>query len=74
MDAIRIPIPSVGFHPPVYPCRRAELPFIPDGRLDKPFWEKAEFTCDFADIEGKHIPSHDLLPGQNCCGMTKTCT
>lgn len=56
MDAIRIPIPSVGFHPPVYLCRRAGLPFIPDGRLDKPFWEKAEFTCDFADIEGKHMP------------------
>ncbi len=56
MDNIRIPVPSVGFHPPVYLCRRAVLPFEPDGRLDKPFWEKAEFTEAFTDIEGAHMP------------------
>lgn len=56
MDHFRIPIPAVGFRPPVYVCRRAEGPFHLDGRLDKPFWKKAPFTDAFADIEGEHMP------------------
>ncbi len=56
MEQIRIPIPAVGFHPPTYFCQRADRPFTLDGRLDKPFWEKAPFTDTFLDIEGAHMP------------------
>lgn len=53
---ISIPIPAVDFAPPVYICRRADKPFVLDGRLDKPFWENAPFTDHFLDIEGTHMP------------------
>ncbi len=53
---MRIPKPIVGFAPPVYQCRRANLPFVPDGDLEKEFWKDAEFTDDFADIEGSSRP------------------
>ncbi|MCI5647829.1 MAG: carbohydrate-binding family 9-like protein [Fusicatenibacter sp.] len=56
MNHINIPIPAVGFCPPVYVCHRARLPFVPDGNLDKPFWENAPFTDEFLDIEGSHMP------------------
>lgn len=55
MNSIRIPIPAVDFNPPVYHCRRAEKPFLLDGRIDKPFWEDAPFTSAFLDIEGEHM-------------------
>ena len=48
----RIPKPDISFNPPVYYCRRATKPFELDGRLDKEFWEDAEFTDAFVDIEG----------------------
>ena len=40
------------FHPPVYYCRRADMPLTLDGRLDKPFWADIPFTDPFVDIEG----------------------
>ena len=40
------------FHPPVYYCRRARMPLVLDGRLDKPFWADIPFTEPFVDIEG----------------------
>ncbi|MDF2870448.1 MAG: carbohydrate-binding family 9-like protein [Anaerocolumna sp.] len=56
MKPVRIPIPAVGFNPPIYHCRRAVEPFTLDGRLDKPFWEAAPYTSPFIDIEGGHMP------------------
>lgn len=45
-------VPRISFAPPVYQCRRAVKPFVLDGNLDKEFWEDADFTELFADIEG----------------------
>ncbi|MBR1848489.1 MAG: carbohydrate-binding family 9-like protein [Lachnospiraceae bacterium] len=53
---IRIPIPKVGFTPPVYYCKRATMPHTLDGRLDKDFWKDAPFTEYFQDIEGPTLP------------------
>lgn len=40
-----------------YECRRAAEPLeIVDGRLDKAFWEAAEWSTDFVDIEGDLKP------------------
>ena len=52
-----IPKPDITFAPPVYQCRRAKKPFVLDGNLDKEFWEDAEFTDDFVDIEGDKRPA-----------------
>lgn len=51
-----IPKPQIDFNPPVYRCRRADKPFKLDGRLDKPFWEEADWTEWFDDIEGNIRP------------------
>ena len=56
MEPVRIPLPAVGFNPPIYTCRRAAVPFQLNGKLDKPFWQDAPFTSDFLDIEGSHMP------------------
>lgn len=52
----RIPVPAVGFQPPVYVCRYNDKPFTLDGNLDKDFWRDIPFTEDFADIEGDIRP------------------
>ena len=52
-----IPKPDITFAPPVYQCRRAKKPFVLDGNLDKEFWEDAEFTDAFVDIEGDKRPA-----------------
>ncbi len=57
MKNVRIPIPAVGFTPPVYVCRRASAPFTLDGNLNKEFWANAPFTELFQDIEGPHMPA-----------------
>ena len=57
MKNVRIPIPAVGFAPPVYVCRRASAPFTLDGNLNKEFWANAPFTELFQDIEGPHMPA-----------------
>lgn len=53
----RIPKPDIEFHPPVYQCRRATKPFVLDGNVEKEFWQDAEFTELFADIEGEKMPN-----------------
>lgn len=52
MANFRIPTPDIDFNPPVYYCKRATKKFELDGNLDKPFWEDADFTDYFVDIEG----------------------
>lgn len=52
----RIPVPALGFRPPVYVCRYNEKPFHLDGNLDKDFWSDIPFTEDFPDIEGDIRP------------------
>lgn len=52
----RIPIPALGFQPPVYTCRYNEKPFHLDGNLDKDFWKDIPFTENFPDIEGDIRP------------------
>ena len=53
-----VPIPIIDFNPPVYLCKRANMPLTNiDGRLDKTFWESADFTDCFKDIEGDSRPA-----------------
>lgn len=52
----RIPVPALGFQPPVYVCRFNDRPFTLDGRLDKDFWKDIPFTEEFPDIEGAIRP------------------
>lgn len=52
----RIPIPAIGFQPPIYACRYNDRPFQLDGNLDKDFWKDIPFTDDFQDIEGPVRP------------------
>lgn len=48
-----IPIPQLKkFAPECYFCKRATKPFTLDGDIDKDFWADADYTVDFADIEG----------------------
>lgn len=52
-----IPKPDFSVWPPkTYQCRRAKTPFVLDGNLNKPFWENAQWTEDFQDIEGEKMP------------------
>ena len=50
------------FHPPVYFCRRAPMPLVLDGRLDKPFWADIPFTDLFVDIEGPETGKPPRFP------------
>lgn len=52
----RIPKTDIAFNPPTYRCKRATKPFVLDGNIEKPFWEDAEFTEYFLDIQGSHMP------------------
>lgn len=56
-SSLRIPLPLVDFHPPVYGIRRAKKPFVLDGNIHKPFWDDAPFTDLFQDIEGDARPT-----------------
>ncbi|MEY9092312.1 carbohydrate-binding family 9-like protein [Paenibacillus sp. RC84] len=51
-----VPEPRITFAPKHYLCRRASGPLELDGRIDKPFWEAADWTEDFTDIEGDAKP------------------
>lgn len=55
MSDFRIPIPRIGFKPPIYYCKKTDKSLVLDGRLDKKFWEDIPFTDEFADIEGKDM-------------------
>ncbi len=49
-----VPVPAVGFAPPVYFCKKTGMTLERiDGDLDKEFWQQAEFTDLFVDIEGE---------------------
>lgn len=52
----RVPLPKISFNPPIYVCKRANKPFLLDGRIDKEFWEEALYTDYFVDIEGYDMP------------------
>ncbi|MUG68459.1 MULTISPECIES: carbohydrate-binding family 9-like protein [Paenibacillus] len=56
MNYSGVPEPGIEVQPKHYICRRASGKLKLDGRLDKPFWEKAEWTEDFVDIEGELKP------------------
>ncbi|MCY9514269.1 carbohydrate-binding family 9-like protein [Paenibacillus apiarius] len=56
MDRSGVPEPITAFMPKHYVCLRAAEALELDGRLDKPFWEKAPWTDDFVDIEGDLKP------------------
>ncbi|MFD2614938.1 carbohydrate-binding family 9-like protein [Paenibacillus gansuensis] len=51
-----VPEPRIDFAPKHYICRRADGELTLDGRIDKPFWEKADWTDTFVDIEGDLRP------------------
>lgn len=53
-----VPIPLLAeYKPKHYICRRAKGVPVLDGRLDKPFWDLAEWTDKFVDIEGNLRPA-----------------
>ncbi|MCK9859328.1 carbohydrate-binding family 9-like protein [Paenibacillus sp. ATY16] len=51
-----VPEPVIDYGPRHYICRRATGPLALDGCLNKPFWEAADWTEDFTDIEGDVRP------------------
>ncbi|WP_106769754.1 carbohydrate-binding family 9-like protein [Paenibacillus faecalis] len=51
-----VPEPKVEYAPKHYICRRAKGALELDGRLDKSFWSRADWTDDFVDIEGDLRP------------------
>ncbi|WP_411349999.1 carbohydrate-binding family 9-like protein [Paenibacillus sp. WLX2291] len=52
-----VPEPKLAFQPKHYVCRRAVGQSDWSGRLDQPFWQHAEWTDEFVDIEG-HLRPH----------------
>ncbi|MEW4369635.1 carbohydrate-binding family 9-like protein [Paenibacillus kandeliae] len=52
-----VPEPKLAFQPKHYVCRRAVGQSDWSGRLDQPFWQHAEWTDVFVDIEG-HLRPH----------------
>ncbi|MEK5058394.1 carbohydrate-binding family 9-like protein [Paenibacillus shunpengii] len=52
-----VPVPQIGaYEPKHYICQRAKGEATLDGRLDKPFWDRAAWTDKFVDIEGDIRP------------------
>lgn len=52
-----VPIPKISFAPPVYICQKStESLDVLDGDLSKKFWQQANFTDPFQDIEGECMP------------------
>ncbi|MEK4981651.1 carbohydrate-binding family 9-like protein [Bacillus sp. FSL K6-6540] len=56
MNRSGVPEPRIEYAPKHYICRRAGQPLVLDGRVDKAFWDAAEWTDDFVDIEGDLRP------------------
>lgn len=56
MNRSGVPEPHIEYAPKAYICKRAAEPLLLDGRLDKPFWQAADWTEDFVDIEGDLRP------------------
>ena len=55
---------NIEFKPKTYVCNRAVLPPQIDGRLDKPFWDAAEWSEDFEDIEWNTVRPAPYLKTQ----------
>lgn len=53
----RVPKTEIEFNPPIYYCKKATKPFVLDGNIDKSFWEDAQYTDYFVDIEGDKRPT-----------------
>lgn len=51
-----VPEPKIEYAPKHYICRRAQGSPVLDGRVDKSFWETADWTDEFVDIEGDIRP------------------
>ncbi|ANF97165.1 carbohydrate-binding family 9-like protein [Paenibacillus bovis] len=51
-----VPEPQIIFNPKIYSCKRASGSSEWTGRLDQTFWQNAEWTEDFVDIEGDRRP------------------
>ncbi|OPA79358.1 carbohydrate-binding family 9-like protein [Paenibacillus selenitireducens] len=56
MNRSGVPEPNIEYAPKHYICKRAEGPLVLDGRIDKPFWDTADWTEEFVDIEGDLRP------------------
>lgn len=56
MNLSGVPEPKIDYAPKHYICRRAQGPLVLDGRVDKTFWETADWSDDFVDIEGDIRP------------------
>ncbi|TYP79237.1 carbohydrate-binding family 9-like protein [Paenibacillus methanolicus] len=56
MNRSGVPVPRIVYNPKRYICKRASEALTLDGRLDKPFWDAADWTDDFVDIEGDLRP------------------
>ncbi|GIP29324.1 hypothetical protein J23TS9_44540 [Paenibacillus sp. J23TS9] len=56
MNRSGVPEPKIEYDPKHYICRRAGEPPVLDGRIDKPFWQVADWSDDFVDIEGDLRP------------------
>ena len=56
MNRSGVPEPRIEYAPKHYICKRAGQPLVLDGRVDKAFWDAAEWTDDFVDIEGDLRP------------------
>jgi hypothetical protein len=54
-------IPQIDFYPGKYICYRSGGEIKIDGNINKPVWEKAKWTENFIDIEGKQKPEPRLL-------------
>ncbi len=48
--------PVAEFAPRQYVCAKTPKPIVIDGKLDDEAWSQADWTCDFADIEGVRRP------------------
>ena len=55
MNRSGVPEPRIEYAPKHYLCKRAGQPLVLDGRVDKAFWDAAEWTDDFVDIEGAWV-------------------
>lgn len=54
---VALALAAAGAEPPKrYACGKVAAPIIIDGRLDDPAWQRAPWTDDFVDIEGRVKP------------------
>lgn len=67
MKSLQIPIPAIGFCPPVYYCKKNNKKFSLDGNMDKDFWTDIPFSEEFRDIEG------DIRPKPRFSTRVKMC-